>query len=447
MLLLMSTVAAPPLAERPKVDHRLYPREEKRKFRHLGAHQSIVCDCLGPDPLFGKEFELMFRVSRRRMQCLLEDFGNSTIPFYTLKKDCFYNDVPSLEARLLLPLKSLAYGVPPHTFMDYYSMSKTCARDCYMQFAMAMKKLYCSEHLRKPTLEDLKNITSLHKSVHRGVDGILGSLDCMHVYWDKCPVAWQGQFKKGKAKPSIVLEGLADYNLYLWHAGFGTAGTQNDVNVFNLSELCNMILNGELEKLETQLGPFKVMDFVYDFLIILVDGIYPRYNRFIKAHKEPIGDDEKALTSWQESARKDVERAFGVLQAKFQFMARPVVLRDMEQIENQVTCCLILHNMCVSERIMDGDPRARYNPSNTILEEQEKPEDVAYEIEHLELQEKRRRKRSRRNTGPDSAIGARNMPDHATKIVSAKDRWKNLLDKNAHAALHNALKTYLGNQY
>jgi hypothetical protein len=26
----------------------------------------------------------------------------------------------SLAARLLLPLKTLAYGVPPHTFIDYF---------------------------------------------------------------------------------------------------------------------------------------------------------------------------------------------------------------------------------------------------------------------------------------------------------------------------------------
>jgi hypothetical protein len=29
----------------------------------------------------------------------------------------------SLAASLLPPLKTLAYGVPPHTFMDYFRMS------------------------------------------------------------------------------------------------------------------------------------------------------------------------------------------------------------------------------------------------------------------------------------------------------------------------------------
>ena len=171
-------------------------------------------DYLGPNPLFGKEFDLQFRVSRGRVQRFLEDFGRSDIAFYSSKKACFGNEVPSLEARILLPLKCLAYGVPPHTFMDYFSMSKTCARDCYYEFTKAIRAIYVSEYLGKSTQEDLKAINLLHKNVHRGVDGLLGSLDCMHTYWNKCPVAWKGQYKKGIEKPSIVLEGMADYHLF-----------------------------------------------------------------------------------------------------------------------------------------------------------------------------------------------------------------------------------------
>jgi hypothetical protein len=37
---------------------------------------------LGPDPLFGKEFDMMFRISRQRFQKLLEDVGNSGVKFY-----------------------------------------------------------------------------------------------------------------------------------------------------------------------------------------------------------------------------------------------------------------------------------------------------------------------------------------------------------------------------
>ena len=129
-------------------------------------------------------------------------------------------------------------------------MSKTLARDCCKNFHDGLIQLYLKKYLRAPTQADLKGIVKLHRSVHRGVDGMLGSLDCMHTDWDKCPVAWQGAFKNGrKKKPSIVLEAACDHHLWFWHASYGYSGTLNDINILNLSPLLHMIVSGELAKL------------------------------------------------------------------------------------------------------------------------------------------------------------------------------------------------------
>jgi hypothetical protein len=90
------------------------------------------------------------------------------------------------------------------------------------------------------------------------------------------------------------------------------------------------------------------------FLYILVAGIYPKYSRFVKGMKELIIKKERIMTSWQEGARKDIERAFGILQSKFQWIARPIHLLSLSDISNRVAACLILHNILVSDRIMDG---------------------------------------------------------------------------------------------
>jgi hypothetical protein len=47
----------------------------------------------------------------------------------------------SIEAQLLLPVKTLAYGVPLHTFMDYFQMQKAYARDSCRQFDVVIKKI------------------------------------------------------------------------------------------------------------------------------------------------------------------------------------------------------------------------------------------------------------------------------------------------------------------
>jgi hypothetical protein len=53
---------------------------------------------------------------------------------------------------------------------------------------------------------------------------------------------------------------------------------------------------------------------------------------------------------WQEISRKLIERAFRVLQAKFQCLVRPVLLHNPEKISNMVVGCIIMHNMMVEHR-------------------------------------------------------------------------------------------------
>ncbi len=49
-----------------KSDHRILPRGKRRIFGHARASQCIMADYLGPGSTFnGKEFQMMFRVSKR----------------------------------------------------------------------------------------------------------------------------------------------------------------------------------------------------------------------------------------------------------------------------------------------------------------------------------------------------------------------------------------------
>jgi hypothetical protein len=50
-----------------------------RAFDHRGAYNNIQQDYLGPDPLFGKEFSIFFRLTRPRIELLIQAFGNTGI--------------------------------------------------------------------------------------------------------------------------------------------------------------------------------------------------------------------------------------------------------------------------------------------------------------------------------------------------------------------------------
>jgi hypothetical protein len=110
-------------------DHRTEPRKKRRVFDHSGALPCIQRDYLGGHPLFGKEFPMMFRLSWPRFEVMMQDIQQKQIMFYMNDMDRHGNPSSSFQARLLLPLKTLAYGVPPHAFMDYFQMSEQFARD------------------------------------------------------------------------------------------------------------------------------------------------------------------------------------------------------------------------------------------------------------------------------------------------------------------------------
>jgi hypothetical protein len=225
--------------------------------------------------------------------------------------------------------------------------------------------------LRLPTATDLKNMVKLHKATH-SVDGMIGSLDCTHTFWKNCPKAWQGLYKGKELKPSIVMESIADYFLFLWHASYGYTDTLNDNTILHFSPFMDRLLDGTFHKLEAEatVAPFMDKEERFNKVLVLVDGIYPWYRRFVRGIKVPATREEKKYTSWQEGARKDVERAFGVLKNTWQFLDRPILFHDLTDISNRVGSCLLLHNIVlVTDRVMQDASdnyyhyRKRYDPS------------------------------------------------------------------------------------
>jgi hypothetical protein len=57
----------------------------------------------------------------------------------------------------------------------------------------------------------------------------------------------------------------------------------------------------------------------------------------------------KIFAERQEGARKDVERAFGVLQARFAILRSPARMWQVQSLAKIMYACIILHNMIVED--------------------------------------------------------------------------------------------------
>ncbi|XP_024172266.1 uncharacterized protein LOC112178342 [Rosa chinensis] len=85
----------------------------------------------------------------------------------------------------------------------------------------------------------------------------------------------------------------------------------------------------------------------------LTDGIYPKWATLVQSIKRPQNEAEAYFTTKQEAFRKDVERAFGVLQARWAIIRQPARGWSLENLSNIMLACIILHNMIVEDKRAD----------------------------------------------------------------------------------------------
>jgi hypothetical protein len=119
----------------------------------------------------------------------------------------------------------------------------------------------------------------------------LSSWDCKHFNWKNCPVRLAGQHK-GRSeggKKTLILETIADPDLYLWSIFFGEAGSLNDINVLDKSSIVTSILNGKFDLIKEE---YMINGRFRDWLYFLVDGVYPNWLIFIKSVRYPVDEIE-----------------------------------------------------------------------------------------------------------------------------------------------------------
>jgi hypothetical protein len=197
-----------------------------------------------------------------------------------------------------------------------------------------------------------------NKHEELGWPGLLGSLDCSHWVWAKCPTSLQGEFKKGsKERPTVVFECACDSDLFIWHCFFALPGACSDINVLDVSPLLFSIASGKTMTEFHLNGSLLCQPYVVHLYCLcctmpycrvsylLVDGIYPEWTCFLGPISQPKTASERHYTNMQASRRKDIERAFGALQLKWHIINKPSLTPDITLMNRILTVCVIMHNM------------------------------------------------------------------------------------------------------
>ena len=111
----------------------------------------------------------------------------------------------------------------------------------------------------------------------------------------------------------------------------------------------------------------------------LTDGIYPPWSNFVKTSPAPQGRKRSLFATTQESIRKDVEHAFGVLQAWFVIVRGPTRLWRTKALDYIMKVCIILHKMIIEDK--------RYTNGAEDFDYEQVPESIPITVSHEPIEE------------------------------------------------------------
>ncbi|XP_042756464.1 uncharacterized protein LOC111880205 [Lactuca sativa] len=209
-------------------DHHRARRRYCDQEREQGEAR-LMKDYFVDNPTYGEaKFRGRFRMRKPLFLCIVE-VVTANDRYFQQRRDATGRQGFSPIQKCTAAMRVLAYGTSADALDEYLRMSETVTRDALVKFVEGVISCFREKYLRSPNRDDLVRL--LHDGEERGFPGMVGSIDCMHWEWKKCPTAWAGQYAGRSSKTTITLEVVASYDLWIWHAFFGTPGSCNDINV------------------------------------------------------------------------------------------------------------------------------------------------------------------------------------------------------------------------
>eukprot|EP01035_Chromulina_nebulosa_P031103 gene31103-41435_t len=162
-------------------------------------------------------------------------------------------------------------------------------------------------------------------------------------------------------------------NICTGKEGYPTLAWQATVNhKMRFLSVTHSFYDGELEELKG--------------LYLICDGGFVKYRLLICGLKFYSCSEEAYWSSQMESTRKDVERAFGILKARFRCLKLPCLFHKQADIDNMFWTCVIFHNIILT---FDGRDHLWEQDIDWNVEGQHDLEDDEWNLEKLNVIQRR----------------------------------------------------------
>ena len=107
----------------------------------------------------------------------------------------------------------LAYKASSDFMDEYVWIGESTTLQHLKKFVTVVVDVFFEEYLGQPNYENIASF--LVRGQHWGFSCMLSSIDCMHWKWKNCLATWKSHYCGHIHKPTIILEVVASYDLWI----------------------------------------------------------------------------------------------------------------------------------------------------------------------------------------------------------------------------------------
>mmetsp|Transcript_18917 Transcript_18917/g.32787 ORF Transcript_18917/g.32787 Transcript_18917/m.32787 type:complete len:482 (+) Transcript_18917:212-1657(+) len=196
---------------------------------------------------------------------------------------------------------------------------------------------------------DISGTSAAAADSYEFLPGCLGSVDGVHLWWDRVPFHLKNQYKGVKTFPSISFGVTANHAGRILSVTKGFQGSKNDKTVVRYDGFVKKLKQDPSFTSKTfELYNLQGEAVSHHGTYVICDNGYHNWRVLQSPISMASSYWDKQYSRFIESQRKDIECVFGRLKTRFLILKHPIRVLKHETVENIFFACCILHNLIMA---------------------------------------------------------------------------------------------------
>ena len=235
-----------------------------------------------------------------------------------------------VEVKVAVAISRLATGNSMQSIADLYRIGLSTSQLAVSQFTNAVRTLLLKKYIRWPSTTTMDKFAREFESIHQ-IPYVVGAVDGSHIPI-VAPRLHAADYYNRKGFHSILLQGVVSSKCLFWDFDIGWAGSMHDANLWGRTAIGQFCEAGKL-------APYALVG----------DAAYPCRPWMLapfRGHKDGLTREEYNWNFVQSSTCMCIERAFGMLKARWRILLKKMDVH-LKNVPQLVSTCLVLHNICI----------------------------------------------------------------------------------------------------